>query len=128
MKTDERMRVLIVDDEPLVAQTLGMIFEKSGFATEVVHTASEAISSALMHRPNLVLCDIEMPVRDGLKLMEDLGHRLPECPILVLTGSYRSLSKVRGCAATLRQPVSVLVKPCPPKELLRTAGRLLMPT
>jgi CheY-like chemotaxis protein len=119
------MLVLIVDDEPMVAQTLGIIFRKSGFLTEIVHNANDAMIFARENRPNLVLCDIEMPVRDGLALMADIGHELPECPILVLTGSYRSLHKVRACAGTLSQQVGVLVKPCQPAEVLETATRLL---
>jgi CheY-like chemotaxis protein len=119
------MLVLIVDDEPMVAQTLGLIFRKSGYRTEVVHTADEAISFARKTPPNLVLCDIEMPLRDGLELMSDLGQELPECPILVLTGSYRSLSKVRDAADTMNQEVSVLVKPCQPLDVLATASHLL---
>lgn len=119
------MLVLIVDDEPMVAQTLGIIFRRSGYRTEVVHTADEAISFARKTPPNLVLCDIEMPIRDGLELMSDLGQELPNCPILVLTGSYRSLSKVRDRAGAMKQQVSVLVKPCMPLEVLATASHLL---
>jgi CheY-like chemotaxis protein len=119
------MLVLIVDDEPLVAQTLGLIFRKSGYNTEVVHTAEDAMSFVRKTPPNLVLCDIEMPIRDGLELMADLGEELPQCPILVLTGSYRSLSKVRARAGSLNQEVTVMVKPCQPLDLLATAGNLL---
>lgn len=119
------MLVLIVDDEPMVAQTLGIIFRKSGYRTEVVHTADEAMSFVRKTPPNLVLCDIEMPTRDGLDLMSDLGEELPKCPILVLTGSYRSLHKVRAKAGMLRQEVSVLVKPCQPLDVLATASNLL---
>jgi CheY-like chemotaxis protein len=115
------MLVLIVDDEPLVAQTLGLIFRKSGYNTEVVHTAEDAMSFVRKTPPNLVLCDIEMPIRDGL----ELGEELPQCPILVLTGSYRSLSKVRARAGSLNQEVTVMVKPCQPLDLLATAGNLL---
>jgi len=119
------MLVLIVDDEPMVAHTLGLIFRKSGFTAEVVHSANEALSFALKTPPDLVLCDIEMPIRDGLALMEDLGRELPDCPILVLTGAYRSLGKIRDCAETLRQSVDVLTKPCQPTDLLQTANKLL---
>jgi CheY-like chemotaxis protein len=119
------MLVLIVDDEPIVAQTLGLIFRKSGFTTEIVHSADDAMTFARKTPPNLVLCDIEMPIRDGVDLMSDLGAELPDCPILVLTGSYRSLGKVRACAGTLNQQVGVLVKPCLPIEVLETAEKLL---
>ncbi len=117
--------VLIVDDEPVVAKTLGMIFDRSGFSSQVVHSADEAMSVALATPPDLVLCDIEMPNRDGLSLMSELGRELPECPILVLTGAYRNLSKIRERAGTLRQQVSILIKPCQPADLLQAASQLL---
>jgi CheY-like chemotaxis protein len=119
------MLVLIVDDEPLVALTLGLIFGKHGFRTQVVHSADEALSFALRTPPDLVLCDVEMPVRDGLDLMADLGRELPACPILVLTGAYRSLNKVRHRAESLSQSVSILTKPCRPADLLSVAHKLL---
>jgi len=121
------MLVLIVDDEPVIAHTLGLIFRKNGFKTEVAHSAEEALSFALKTSPDLVLCDVEMPIRDGLDLMADLGRELPACPILVLTGAYRRLGKIRECATNLRQSVRIMTKPCQPMDLLRAAHSLLTP-
>ena len=119
------MLVLIVDDEPVVARTLGMIFKRSGYSAQVVHSADDAMTFALASPPDLVLCDIEMPIRDGLSLMSQLGRDLPAIPILVLTGAYRNLPKIRERAGTLRQPVSILTKPCQPTDLLNAASALL---
>ncbi len=119
------MRILIVDDEPLVAHTLSLIFGKNGFDIDIAHSADEGLAAALALTPDLVLCDIDMPGRDGVSLMRDLGRNLPACPILVLTGFYSSLTRVRECAASLRQPVSIVTKPCQPVDLLRTAGEML---
>ncbi len=119
------MLVLIVDDEPLVADTLGIIFRNNGYQAEVANSAEDAMKIAASTPPNLVICDIEMPETDGLTLMSDLGTKLPNCPILVLTGAYRSLSKVRSRATSVPQPVDILTKPCGPDELLRAAGKLL---
>ena len=121
------MLVLIVDDEPMIAETLGIIFSKSGFAAEVVNSADEAMAFVSRTPPDLVLCDVEMPVRDGLSLMSDLGRELPACPILVLTGAYRSLGKIRDFAGTLQQRVNVLTKPCQPDDLLQAANELMHP-
>jgi CheY-like chemotaxis protein len=124
---ERTMTVLIVDDEPVVAQTLGLIFDRHGYSAQVVHSADEAMCAALSAPPDLVLCDIGMPIRDGLSLMSDLGRELPDCPILVLTGAYRNLSKIRERAAMLRQQVSILTKPCQPADLLHAATQLLAP-
>jgi DNA-binding response OmpR family regulator len=59
-------RILVVDDEHLVADTLGLIFRKHGFEAEVVYTAQDALASARTFSPDLLLCDINMPCRNGL--------------------------------------------------------------
>ncbi len=119
------MRILVVDDEPLITQTVATILRKHGFEVTTAVSAEDALTSAVEHPPNLVLCDIDMPGRDGVALMEDLGRHLPLCPILVLTGYYNGLERVTACAEALRQPVRILTKPCPPTVLLREADALL---
>ncbi len=119
------MRILVVDDEPLVAQTLTLIFRRNGFEASTAYNADEALASVRRSTPDLVLCDIDMPGRDGISLMADLDREFPETPILVLTGFYGSLHKVREFASTLSQPVKIVTKPCQPMDLLRTAGEML---
>ncbi len=118
-------RILVVDDDRTVADTLSLIFQKSGFDVRTAYSAHEAIRSARTFAPDLMLCDIDMPGRDGVALMGDIGHELPLCRILVLTGFYSSIQRVRERARTLRRPVSILTKPCQPVDVLREAGVLL---
>ena len=119
------MLVLIVDDEPMVAETLRLVFRQNGFSAEAVHSAEQALAFVSRTTPDLVLCDIEMPGEDGVSLMKSLGRLLPNCPILVLTGAYSSLARIRECAATLRQSVNILTKPCQPTDLIDAAGHML---
>lgn len=119
------MHILIVDDEPVVASTLGQIFRQSGFEAVTVLSVDEALSAIRNQSPDLLLCDINMPGRDGISLMEEVGRELPGCPILVLTGYYSALPRVHACAELLTQAVSIVTKPCQPDELLRTAGAML---
>ena len=119
------MRILVVDDEPLVARTLGLIFERHGFHVSTAHSTGEALAAAPAFAPDLLLCDIDMPGRDGVDLMQNFARELPACPILVLTGFYSALARVRECATTLPQPVDIVTKPCQPSDLLRSATTLL---
>jgi DNA-binding response OmpR family regulator len=119
------MRILIVDDEPLVAETLTLIFRRNGFDAVKAKDADEALSLVRQTPPDLVLCDIDMPGRDGISLMGDLSRELPSCPILVLTGFYSSLARVRAYTGTMKQPISIVTKPCQPVDLLRHADELL---
>jgi len=119
------MYILVVDDDRLVAQTLTMIFRQNGFEAATAYDADTALNAVRETPPDLVLCDIDMPGRDGISLMKDLTREVPECPILVLTGFYSSLNRIREYTSTLRQQVSVVTKPCQPTDLLRHAGKLL---
>jgi CheY-like chemotaxis protein len=118
-------RVLVVDDECLVADTLGLIFRKHGFDTRVSYSASSALESARSFQPDLLLCDITMPERSGLELMADINREIPHCRVLVLTGYYSNLPRVREQSHRMRRPAQVLTKPCHPIDLLREAGHML---
>jgi CheY-like chemotaxis protein len=118
-------QVLIVDDERLVADTLGMIFRRNGFKTRVTYTADEALASARLTSPDLLLCDISMPGRTGLDLMADIGREMPDCRVLVLTGHYSHLLPAQEQSRKMPRASRVLTKPCHPDELLRHAGQLL---
>jgi CheY-like chemotaxis protein len=118
-------RVLIVDDDHLVADTLTLIFERNGFAAKQAYSAEEALESSRTFAPNLLLCDVTMPGRDGLSLVDDVTREMPACRILVLTGFYSNLKNIREHARKLSRPMGVLTKPCQPSELLREAAALL---
>ena len=118
-------RVLVVDDDRLVADTLALIFEKSGFMARVAYSAEQGLECCREFSPNLLLCDVTMPGRDGLSLMSDVARELPACRILILTGFYSNLKKVREQADILCRPMGILTKPCQPSELLRAATALL---
>lgn len=119
-------RVLIVDDEHLVTDTLTLIFEKSGFDVRHAYSTDEALALSRDFNPELLLCDISMPGRDGLELISDITRELPACRILVLTGSYGCLSRVRKRSNSLKNSLSVMTKPCQPADLLRQADALLL--
>lgn len=119
------MHILVVDDDPLVAQTLTLIFQRHGFDASTAYDADQAMLAVRKTPPDLVLSDIDLPGRDGISLMVDLTRELPHCPILVLTGFYSGLNRVLDYTQSLQQQVSVVTKPCQPSELLRHAGELI---
>jgi CheY-like chemotaxis protein len=118
-------RVLVVDDERLVADTLTLVFGKGGFDATAAYSANDALERARDFQPDLLLCDISMPGKDGLALVKEISHELPKCRILVLTGFYSNLKKVRDEASRLSRHVGILTKPCQPDDLLREAAAAL---
>jgi CheY-like chemotaxis protein len=118
-------RVLVVDDDRLVADTLALVFGKSGFDVRAAYSADQALAFAREFNPHLLLCDVTMPGRDGLTLLRDMTKEQPACRVIMLTGFYSNLKSVREQASKLARPVGILTKPCQPAELLREAAALL---
>lgn len=119
-------RILIVDDEHMIADTLMVIFGKSGFDARVAYSTEDALLRAREFVPELLLCDINMPGRDGLELIEELLREQPNCRVMVLTGSVRSMRRVRESTRSFARSMPILVKPCRPEDLLRQADEILL--
>ncbi|MFF7178007.1 response regulator [Streptomyces sp. NPDC008121] len=86
-RTAEAIRVLIVDDQPLVRRGLALILAPDP-AFEVVGEAGdgeEAVTLAHRLRPDVVVMDIRMPVLDGVGATERLARTVPECRVLALS-------------------------------------------
>jgi CheY-like chemotaxis protein len=118
-------RVLVVDDDRLVADTISMVFEKSGFRAKSAYSADQALKFSREFTPDLLLCDVTMPERDGLSLVSDIARELPACRVIVLTGFYSNIKIVRERTSMLPRRIGILTKPCQPAELLREAAALL---
>lgn len=82
------LRVLIADDHAVVRHELRrLVAEAGGEVVGEAGTAREALSQATVHRPDVVLLDLDMPGASGLTVIAELRKRLPECRVLVLTAS-----------------------------------------
>jgi CheY-like chemotaxis protein len=118
-------RVLVIDDEQVTADTLGLIFRKRGFDTQVAYNVDTALDYVREFPPQLILCDITMPGRDGLEFMFELARMNSDCPVIVLTGYLTNLPPVREQIRKMPQKTHIFLKPCPPEEILREATRML---
>ena len=120
-----KQRVLVVDDDKLVADTLSLIFRANGFEAEACYSAAEGLERARTYDPELLLCDVTMPETTGLELAAKIDREIPSCKILMLTAYSTNLAKVGEQSQTMSRPVNVMTKPCRPEDLLREAGMLL---
>ncbi|HXB62956.1 MAG TPA: response regulator [Acidobacteriaceae bacterium] len=118
-------RVLIVDDEPLVADTLGLIFSHRGFECKVAYSGEEALAQAHSFAPSLILLDIHMPGMSGLDVARALAVSKPECRMLIMTGYYSKLQEARELSSLLQHPLEFATKPVQPEILLDQACSML---
>ncbi len=118
-------RVLVVDDDHLVADTLNLVFRANGYESEAVYSAAEGLDRARSFNPGLLLCDISMPEISGLQLAETMQREMPECKLLMLTAYSNNVAKLEQQVTRTRRPLKLLNKPCRPELLLREAESLL---
>jgi CheY-like chemotaxis protein len=64
-KTDQRLRILVVDDNRDAADSLRLLLEFSGHQVAVAYSGHDGLQAAEQHRPDVVLCDIRLPGLDG---------------------------------------------------------------
>jgi DNA-binding response OmpR family regulator len=115
--SDDRPMVLVVDDEPVIADTLVEILNRSGYAAIAAYDGEDALETALLMPPELVIADVGLPGISGIEVATVLRTKLPECKVLLLSG--------RAAPTGLSEPVkmdgngfAVINKPIHPTELL----------
>ncbi len=121
-KEQRQERVLVVDDEAVVRDSLGAWLRQDGFAVQTAADADEA-RQALRRGPYAIaLIDIQMPGTDGLKLMPELLARHPGLSCIIMT-AYASVDT--AVQALKSGAYDYLVKPFDPDELTHLIRRTL---
>jgi two-component system response regulator PilR (NtrC family) len=90
MKNEKRARILIVDDERTLCETLSEVLKEEGYETELAFDGDEAISKIEINKFDLIFCDLRMPRVDGLKVLEKVEGIAPETYFIVMT-AYHSM-------------------------------------
>ncbi len=115
-------RILIVDDEAVVRDSLSRLFEDEGYKVKSASGAKAALEGLEPGDYDLALLDIRMPGMDGMQLQEKLRQVDPDMLVVVMT-DYAS---VETAVQTLKQGAwDYVVKPIDPDELLHIIGKAL---
>ena len=94
--SEQKTRILIVEDEPAMVQGLRDNFEYEGY--EVISAADgvDGLNRAMADQPDLVVLDVMMPKMSGLDVCKQLKARKPSMPIIMLTARGQEIDKVVG--------------------------------
>jgi two-component system OmpR family response regulator len=93
------VRVLVVDDEPNIAELLAMALRLEGWEISIAHSGNAALTSAKKTRPDAVVLDIMLPDFDGMEVMRRLRSHSPDIPVLFLTAKDAVEDRVAGLTA-----------------------------
>ena len=109
------MRVLIVEDEIRLAETLRDLLDTEHYAADVCHDGESGLDNALSDIYDLVILDVMLPKKDGFSVLRALRQEGKTVPVLMLSARSELSDRVEGldCGADY-----YLTKPFEPKELL----------
>lgn len=117
MTSINKPKVLVADDERLIADTIAIILNSSGYCACAVYSGEMAIGKASSFLPDMLISDVVMGGISGVEAAVEISAMLPRCKILLVSGQAVAsdlLQKAREQGHTFE----MLVKPVHPKDLL----------
>ncbi len=109
--------VLIVDDEPCIADTLSAILRQFGYQARAAYDAAGALAACESNTPDLVISDVAMPGMNGIELAIRLRRCYPGCKILLFSGTA-STTDLLESARSQGYDFELMAKPVHPSDLL----------
>jgi DNA-binding response OmpR family regulator len=116
-KKKNRVKILIVDDEPNIVRTLKDRLEMNEYDVVTGSNGQEGLERAIKDQPDIILLDVIMPLMDGMEMLEALRRR-PECSgiaVIMLTARSQTqdIARAKSCGIE-----DYIVKPFDLSELL----------
>ena len=115
-------RILIVDDEPGIRQSLKGVFEDEGFTTESVSTGEDCLKRIEQDSYDLILLDIWLPGMDGIETLRRLREKSPHTHVIMISGHATIATAV---SATKLGAYDFIEKPLSLEHTLLTARNAL---
>lgn len=125
----DKAKILLVDDDQDFVEATRVVLESKPYEVVVAYDGDEGLAKARQERPDLIILDIIMPVKDGFNAAEQLKKdpELRDIPVLMLTSFSQkvgetSLSVSQGLTLDTEDYVD---KPVSPQDLLKRVEKLL---
>lgn len=119
-RANQRLRVMILDDEPIVGKRLKPVLSKSGFEVEVFEDPSAAISRLGEAEFDIVVTDLRMEDVDGIRVLEHVMDHCKHTRVILITG-YATVEVARE--ALVKGAFDFIAKPFKPKELMAVVNK-----
>lgn len=118
---ETKPRVLIADDEKVIADTLAMILGHAGYETRAVYSGEEALGTLTLFRPDMLISDVLMPGINGIQTAIRVRAMLPSCKVLLFSGQAAARNLLEEAHAQGYE-FELLTKPVHPTDLLARMG------
>jgi CheY-like chemotaxis protein len=111
-------RILVVDDEKVIADTIVQILNRNGFIAEAAYGGEEAVDRAKRSCPDIVLSDVLMPKLDGVDAAIAIRKHCPDTRIILFSGQAATV-EILARARQQGHTFELLPKPIHPTELIK---------
>lgn len=119
----ERPRVLVVDDERLIANTLTQILNQSGYSATAAYSGESAVAVASELQPDILISDVIMFGMTGIDVAMAISRSVPECRVVLLSGQAATADLLHRASEQGCQ-FEILAKPVHPRVLLGLLQRM----
>ena len=115
-------RVLVADDEQVIANTLAIILNQAGFEARAVYSGEKAIESLDTFEPDMLISDVIMTGMTGIEAAIATREKRPKCKILLFSGQAATADLLEKARAQGHE-FEILAKPVHPTDLLAKLRR-----
>jgi CheY-like chemotaxis protein len=116
-ENNHKPKVLVADDERVIADTLAMILNQSGFEARAAYSGEKALEIASSFAPDMLISDVIMADLNGIDAAIQLRNLLPKIKILLFSGQAATADLLEK-ARTQGYEFEILAKPVHPQDLL----------
>ena len=109
--------ILIVDDEPSIANSLSLILEHHGYRSIVARTGEQAVELARSTPPYALVCDVILHEMNGIEAALQIRALCPECRIILMSGNANTAQLLEDAHSAGHQ-FEVMAKPFHPTQLI----------
>lgn len=118
------LSILVVDDEASIAETLAELLSWDGHVVTTASNGEDALAKMAMHRPDLVILDFMMPIKDGVQTLAEMRQTpsLADIPVIMVTAAPRAVPKDAGYDVILTKPFDLPTLRAKVKALVPDGG------
>ena len=123
----DKKKVIVIDDAPDIVTFLSVLLEDNGYTVITANNGQEGLEKIQQERPQLVLLDITMPEKSGVRCYRELRENpdLESIPVVIVTGVAKDFKNFISSRRQIPPPDGFISKPIDPQELLDTVSKFL---
>jgi acetyl-CoA synthetase len=115
-KKQDKPTVIVVDDEPVIRESLSLVLGKSGFEVEVAESGEQALTTAKKEKFAVAVIDLRLPGKDGIQVLEEMQKLQPKIKGIIIS-AYPAVDVARNSIRL--GAVDFIVKPFAMEELVK---------